>query len=210
MGNPPYVSAGESEENLLYRSAIRNFGVYHFLYQRWDLFVPFFERNLQFLRPQTERMGLIVSRGIETEGYAERLRQHLSTQHHILQLDFFPGSRLFQDAAIENTTVTLEQRLPEEGDEVIRRRHLQPDCQRFETLPPITQLDANGQLFRWRYDHVGRIYPDVWKRLPIKVASTERQQQVATLVEEIQAQYKQLRATIQTLLAQVEDLIGAI
>ncbi len=153
VGNPPYVSAGESEENLLYRSAIRNFGVYHFLHQRWDLFVPFLERNLQFLRPRTGRMGLIVSKGIETEGYAERLRQHLSTQHHILQLDFFPGSRLFQDAAIENTIVTLEHRLPEEGDEVIRRRHLQVDCQHFETLPPVTQLDANGQLFRWRYDH---------------------------------------------------------
>ena len=38
----------------------------------------------------------------------------------------------------------------------------------------------------------GRIYPDVWKRLPIKVTSTERQQQIAALVDEIQAQYRQL------------------
>lgn len=40
----------------------------------------------------------------------------------------------------------------------------------------------------------GRIYPDVWKRLPIKIASAERQQQVAQKVEAIQAQYRQLLA----------------
>lgn len=38
----------------------------------------------------------------------------------------------------------------------------------------------------------GRIYPDVWKRLPIKIASTEHQQHVAALVDEIQARYLQL------------------
>ncbi|GAC1426807.1 MAG: hypothetical protein NVS9B9_15750 [Ktedonobacteraceae bacterium] len=38
----------------------------------------------------------------------------------------------------------------------------------------------------------GRIYPDVWKRLPIKVASTERQAEIAQLVDAVQAQYKLL------------------
>lgn len=154
LGNPSYVSAGESEDNLLYRTAIGNFGTYHLLHQRWDLFVPFFERNLQFLRPESGCLGLIVSRGIETEGYAEKLRQVLSSQYRILQIDFFPGLRLFQDAAIENTIVLVENRLPDEEHEVIRRKHLQPNCKRFETLPTISQLDANGQLFRWRYDRL--------------------------------------------------------
>src|SRR5258708_10126408 len=40
----------------------------------------------------------------------------------------------------------------------------------------------------------GRIYPDIWKRLPIKVTSTERQQQIAILVDAIQIQYQQLAA----------------
>jgi hypothetical protein len=38
----------------------------------------------------------------------------------------------------------------------------------------------------------GRIYPDVWKRLPIKVASFERQQQIARLVEAVQEGYRQV------------------
>ncbi len=152
LGNPPYVSAGESADNLLYRNSVQSFGIYSLLHQRWDLFVPFFERNLQFLRPETGRLGLIVSNGIETEGYAERLRQLLSNQYRLLEIDFFPGLRLFQDAAVENTVVLLENRPPDEEHEVIRRRHTRPDATHFESLPPVPQLAANGQIFRWRYD----------------------------------------------------------
>jgi hypothetical protein len=154
VGNPPYVSAGESSENLLYRNEVWNFGIYHLLYQRWDLFVPFFERNLQFLRPETGRSGLIVSNGIETEGYADRLRQALSKNYSLLQIDFFPGLRLFQDAAVENTIVLLENRAPDENHLVRRRRHTQSDCKHFETLPSLPQVASNGQLFRWRYDPI--------------------------------------------------------
>jgi hypothetical protein len=154
VGNPPYVSAGESSDNLLYRNEVWNFGIYQLLHQRWDLFVPFFERNLQFLRPGTGRLGLIVSNGIETEGYAERLRQALSKNYSLLQIDFFPGLRLFQDAAVENTIVLVENHLPDEKHAVSRRRHQQPDCKHFETLPPLPQLATNGQIFRWRYDPI--------------------------------------------------------
>jgi len=154
VGNPPYVSAGESSDNLHYRNDVWNFGIYQLLHQRWDLFVPFFERNLQFLRPEIGRLGLIVSNGIETEGYAERLRQVLSSQYSLLQIDFFPGLHLFQDAAVENTIVLLENRPPDEQHEVIRRRHLQADCKHFETLPPMPQVLSNGQIFRWRYNPV--------------------------------------------------------
>ncbi len=152
VGNPPYVSANQSSSNLVYRNKISNSGHYQLLNQKWDMFVPFFERNLQFLRPDTGRLALIVSNGIETEGYAEYLRQALSTRFSLIQIDFFPRLHLFQDAAVENTIVLVENRPPDEQHEVIRRRHFQPDCQHFETLPAINQLTSNGYLFRWRYN----------------------------------------------------------
>src|SRR6266852_6295997 len=152
IGNPPYVSAGEGSNNLLYRNEVGSFGIYHLLYQRWDLFVPFFERNLQFLRPKTGRLALIVSRGIESEGYAERLRQFLCSQYSLLQIDFFPGLRLFQDAAIENTIVVLENCSPDKEHQVMRRKHLQADSKHFETLPSVVQLDSCELVFRYRYD----------------------------------------------------------
>jgi len=154
LGNPPYVSAAESADNLRYRNKVWNSGIYHLLHQRWDLFIPFFERNLQFLHPGNGRLGLIVSNGIETEGYAERLRQVLSSHYRLLQIDFFPGLRLFQDAAVENTIVFLEHCAPDIEHEVIRRKHLKADCRHFETLPPVPQLAAGGQVFRWRYDPI--------------------------------------------------------
>jgi len=154
LGNPPYVSAGESADNLRYRNEVWGYGIYHLLHQRWDLFVPFFERNLQFLRPETGRLGLIVSHAIETEGYAERLRQLLTGQYRISQVDFFPGLHLFQDAAIENTIVLVENHSPDEEHEVIRHKHLRTDCTGYETLPPMLQLGSNGQVFRWRYDPI--------------------------------------------------------
>ena len=66
-----------------------------------------------------------------------------------------------------------------------------------------------------------RVYPNVWKRLPIKVISAERQYQIATLVDAIQEQYRQLttslgveesviRTSIDTLLTEIETLVEAV
>lgn len=151
IGNPPYVSASESSRNLAYRDKVWNSGIYQLLHQKWDLFVPFFERNLQFLRPGSGKLALIVSNGIETEGYAERLRQALCSHYRLLQIDFFPGLHLFPGAAVENTIVFAEHHPPDEQHQVIRRQHLQADCQHFETLPAVSQPSSHGQVFRWRY-----------------------------------------------------------
>ncbi|HZS79591.1 MAG TPA: N-6 DNA methylase [Ktedonobacteraceae bacterium] len=151
VGNPPYVSAHESFNNLAYRETIAKSGWYSLLHQKWDLFVPFFERNLQLLRPLTGRLSLIVSSGIETEGYADRLRSTLSTDYRLLQIDFFPGLRLFPSAAIESTIISLENCSPVPQHQPLRRRHLRTDCMHYETLTSLPQKHYD-QLFRWRYN----------------------------------------------------------
>jgi hypothetical protein len=151
VGNPPYVGANESSSNLLYRNKIWNSGHYQLLNQKWDLFVPFFERNLQLLQPETGRLGLIVSSGIETEGYAQRLRKALCERYSLLQIDFFPGLRVFPRTGIESTIVFAENRLPDGVHSVRRRRHHRANLALFETLPPLRQLAETEQVFRWRY-----------------------------------------------------------
>jgi hypothetical protein len=37
----------------------------------------------------------------------------------------------------------------------------------------------------------GRIYPDIWKRLSIKIVPLEQQKRIALLVEAVQDEYKQ-------------------
>src|SRR5258708_12391460 len=88
FGNPPYVSAGESPDSLPYRNKVWNSGIYTLLYQRWDLFVPFFERNMQFLHPETGRLALIVSNCIETYRYPTPLLPPLSTHTPLFQIAF--------------------------------------------------------------------------------------------------------------------------
>ena len=151
VGNPPYVSANESSSNLPYRNKIWNSGQYRLLNQKWDLFVPFFERNLQLLQPESGRLGLIVSNGIETEGYAQRLRQELCERYSLLQIDFFPGLRVFPRTGIESTIIFLENRPPSEAHTVTRRRHHRANSALFETLTPMRQLAETEQVFRWRY-----------------------------------------------------------
>jgi methylase of polypeptide subunit release factors len=151
VGNPPYVSASESSENLRYREKISGAATYQLLHQRWDLFVPFFERNLQLLKPGG-RLGLIVSNGIETEGYAEKLRQALCKNYTLSQIDFFPRLRLFQEAAVESTMVFLKHCLPGEQHEVVRRKHLHADCKHYEMLSSTLQFASGEQVFRWRFD----------------------------------------------------------
>lgn len=151
VGNPPYVSAHESSSNLSYREKIQRSGHYKLLNQKWDVFVPFFERNLQLLRPETGRLGLIVSSSIETEGYAGRLRQTLCAGYRLLQIDFFPGLRVFQHIGIETTIVCLEKHAPGDAYLVTRRRHFRANLTTYETLPPVRQLAGAEQIFRWRY-----------------------------------------------------------
>ncbi|HLX55515.1 MAG TPA: N-6 DNA methylase [Ktedonobacteraceae bacterium] len=151
VGNPPYVSAHESSSHLPYRQKIVSSGHYYLLNQKWDLFVPFFERNLQLMRPESGRLGLIVSSGIETEGYAERLRQTLCEHYSLLQIDFFPGLRLFQHIGIESTVVFVENHPPGDAHVVNRRRHLHANLAAYETLPAARQPTGTERVFRWRY-----------------------------------------------------------
>ncbi len=66
----------------------------------------------------------------------------------------------------------------------------------------------------------GRIYPNVWKRLPIKVASAERQLHIAALVDAVQREYQRVYGPLEPdrnqaydksnpLLSEIEHLVEA-
>ena len=108
IGNPPYVKANESPENSRYRDQIRSWGFYP-LHDKWDLFVPFVYRNLEFLADDGW-MSLITTNAIETEGYAKELRAELN-RFWLEQLDFFPKLKLFgPEIGVHNTIFQLQKR----------------------------------------------------------------------------------------------------
>ena len=76
VGNPPYVRADEpGMEN--YRREIKQTGRFETLHEKWDLFVPFVELSCK-LNKNNGKIGLIVTRGIQTNNYAELLRNFVA------------------------------------------------------------------------------------------------------------------------------------
>jgi len=146
IGNPPYVRADESAAHLRYRERVRGWGVYT-LQGRWDLFVPFVERGLHFLA-SGGTLAMITSDGLETEGYAEPVRERL-LQRHLTRIDFFPGVFLFRDAAVHNTIITVVDAGPD-GTPVRQRIHRDASGVNFEEREQ--PRDAGPErIFRHRY-----------------------------------------------------------
>ncbi|NNJ12977.1 SAM-dependent DNA methyltransferase [Chloroflexales bacterium ZM16-3] len=125
IGNPPYVKANESQENSTYRDQIRSWGVYP-IRDKWDLFIPFVYRNLEFLADDGW-MILTTTSAVETEGYAKPLRAELA-RLWVEQIDFFPRLKLFgKDVGVFSTIFHVQKR--EASNPAIRRRtHTEPDA----------------------------------------------------------------------------------
>jgi hypothetical protein len=146
IGNPPYVRADESVENREYRNKIREWGIYN-LRAKWDLFVPFVYRNLQFLATGGH-MTLITTNAIETEGYATELRNDLIA-YKLEQIDFFPKIKLFEGVGVHNTIFRLRNQ-QQPGTTVRQRIHQDSTCANFQEQ---TRAQAVGpdELFRHAY-----------------------------------------------------------
>lgn len=149
VGNPPYVRADENDEVISYRNEIKENmpieEVRDVLYKKWDLFVPFVSLGA-YLLCKGGRMGLITSSSLQLVPYAERLRHQLM-QMQIDELSFFPGVRLFEDAQVENTIITLTKQTPDSSHEVERLWHSgkPPTVRKTEK---VGQLIAGEECFR--------------------------------------------------------------
>jgi len=145
VGNPPYVSADEpGMEN--YRREIEQTGRFETLHEKWDLFVPFVELSCK-LTKNNGKIGLIVSRAIQTNNYAELLRNFMAENLKIIQVDFFNNVRLFTDAMVNNTIFFLENVKPESLTQVKRVLHSNT-LEQIEPLEPLSQQNYQGQVFR--------------------------------------------------------------
>jgi len=129
VGNPPYVrahekkgSTPEGERYLAYREQLRQSGHFKTLHKKWDLYIPFIELNVRRLKAGG-KPGLIVSSAFETATYAELCRKLLVERLTLRQIDFFPGVRLFEDAAVFNTILIAENVPPTLQTFTERRTH---------------------------------------------------------------------------------------
>ena len=149
VGNPPYVSpsVGKNETNFEeYRQSIGQSGYYQTLYEKWDLFVPFVELSTR-LSKIGGRIALIVSRGFQSNNYAEKLREHLVENLIITQVDFLNNIKLFSDAVVNNTIFFLENSQP--SATFVTQRLLHRDIfKQIEVMSSLSQHEQGVKVFK--------------------------------------------------------------
>lgn len=113
VGNPPYVRqellAPALKEHLRAR--------YQAFHGMADLFIYFFERGLDRLKPWG-RLGFVVANKWLKGGYAEPLRAFLASQTRVEQIIDFGHAPIFPDADAFPSIVILRKRPPEESSAV--------------------------------------------------------------------------------------------
>lgn len=102
VGNPPYVRQEALPNDLLkvYRKR------YNTMYDRADLYVPFFERSLSLLKDEG-RLGFICANRWTKNKYGGPLRKFVSDRFHLESYIDFTGCPAFHDEVVAYPAVTV-------------------------------------------------------------------------------------------------------
>lgn len=105
IGNPPYLRQEALPDPLLklYRSRFET------MYDRADLYIPFYERGLTLLAPEGS-LGFICADRWMKNKYGGPLRQFISEGYHLKQHVDFTGCPAFHDDVVAYPAVTIIQK----------------------------------------------------------------------------------------------------
>ncbi|MCL1893993.1 MAG: N-6 DNA methylase [Holophagaceae bacterium] len=160
VGNPPYVRADESETINAYRERIKaeypNEAVRNTMVQKWDLFVPFVAASFNLLKTKEGnkkpgRMAIITSNAIETVPYGSVLRHLLVSNATVDEIHFFPKTKLFDDAAVQNTITVATRDTPTKSTRTERIWHKSAPMQGTHSIidtQTLPQLRYGDSIFR--------------------------------------------------------------
>lgn len=145
VGNPPYVKADEPGVDS-YRREIEQTGRFETLHEKWDLFIPFVELACKSTK-LSGKIGLIVSKGIQTNNYGDLLRQYIAQNLTISQVNFFNNVRIFSDAVVNNTIFCLDNIAPTEDHQVKRILHTS-SFENLREIESLNQIEKKDKVFR--------------------------------------------------------------
>ncbi|MFA7332107.1 MAG: N-6 DNA methylase [Candidatus Delongbacteria bacterium] len=112
----------------------------------FDLYVPFVERGLEFLRPGGQ-LGLLLPNTWLASRYGQALRLWLAQRTRLLRLQHAPGLRLFPRADFEALLLVVELRADGAGGALqVERLERRLDVVERHACPPalVTELAAEG------------------------------------------------------------------
>lgn len=154
VGNPPYVRQERIPEALLVEYRRR----YRTIYDRADLYVPFYERCLDLLGPSGV-LGFICSNRWLKNKYGGPLREKISTSYHLAFFIDMEGSSAFRSEVTAYPAITVIRRQAGRGDPGTRttRVVVQPDISPL-SLARLTQaMRGSGPSSDSRITEVARV-----------------------------------------------------
>lgn len=105
IGNPPYVSAQNQIANSFLatqREKIIKSRSYNTLNQKWDLYIPFMERGIDYLCIENGIVSMIVPYPLTNQIYAEKLRKKIVCENSMYKIVDLKGTKIFENATVEN------------------------------------------------------------------------------------------------------------
>lgn len=112
IGNPPYVSAPNMVSMMPeQREAISKSPRFKTLFQKWDLYIPFIEMSLDFLK-KSGLYSAIIPYPFTNQTYGKMLREKIINEYNLLEVADLNGTKIFDHATVSNCIPVIEKGKP--------------------------------------------------------------------------------------------------
>jgi len=112
IGNPPYVSAPNMVSMMPeQREAIAKSPRFKTLYQKWDLYIPFIEMSLDFLK-EGGLYSAIIPYPFTNQTYGKLLREKIINEYNLIEVADLNGTKIFDHATVSNCIPVVEKAKP--------------------------------------------------------------------------------------------------
>lgn len=112
IGNPPYVSAPNMVSMMPeQREAISKSPRFKTLFQKWDLYIPFIEMSLEFLK-ESGLYSAIIPYPFTNQTYGKLLREKIINEYNLLEVADLNGTKIFDHATVSNCIPVIEKAKP--------------------------------------------------------------------------------------------------
>lgn len=112
IGNPPYVSAPNMVSMMPeQREAISKSPRFKTLFQKWDLYIPFIEMSLDFLK-ERGLYSAIIPYPFTNQTYGKLLREKIINEYNLLEIADLNGTKIFDHATVSNCIPVIEKAKP--------------------------------------------------------------------------------------------------
>ena len=80
---------------------------YKTLYEKWDLYLAFIERGLS-LSSDNGMFSMIIPDAFCTAKYALKMREYLSQNKQVNQIDYYPNTDIFEGVGVKNIILFIK------------------------------------------------------------------------------------------------------